>query len=212
MSERAQRWGVLPRYFGYRGDVIETQPHTEEAILAAMGAQSDHPPRARRRQIPPVKSEPPPSRVWGWAAQIYAARSRDSWGIGDLADLRRLGRMARNQGASVLLINPLGAQPPTPHQEPCPYYASSRRFLNTLYLRIEEIPVAELRAAELEGLRAEGQALNAQRLIDHDAVFRLKSQALESIFAAAPDPPGLQAWVRGQGKGLVDYATFSAIA
>jgi 4-alpha-glucanotransferase len=212
MSERAQRWGVLPRYFGYRGDVIETQPDTEEAILAAMGAQSDHPPRARRRQIPPVKSEPPPSRVWGWAAQIYAARSRDSWGIGDLADLRRLGRMARNQGASVLLINPLGAQPPTPHQEPCPYYASSRRFLNTLYLRVDEVPGAELVAAELEGLRAEALALNEHRLIDHDAAFRLKAQALLAVFKAAPDPPGLQSWVRGQGKALLDYATFSAIA
>jgi len=212
MSERSLRWGVLPRYFGYRGDVVETTPETEEAILAAMGATGDHPPRARRQQIPSARCLTAPSRSWGWAAQIYAMRSRDSWGIGDFADLRRLGRMLKGQGASVLLINPLGAQPPTPHQEPCPYYASSRRFLNTLYLRIEEIPGAELRAAELEGLRAEGQALNAKRLIDHDAVFRLKSQALESIFAAAPDPPGLQAWVRGQGKGLVDYATFSAIA
>ncbi|MHB8588249.1 MAG: 4-alpha-glucanotransferase [Candidatus Dormibacteraceae bacterium] len=212
MSERSLRWGVLPRYFGYRGDVIETQPETEDAILAAMGAGSDHPPRARRRETPPVKSEPPPSRAWGWAAQIYAVRSRDSWGIGDLADLRHLGRMARSQGASVLLINPLGAQPPTPHQEPCPYYASSRRFLNTLYLRVEEVSGAELCATELEGLRAEARALNAQRLIDHDAVFRLKSRALEAIFKAAPDPPGLQPWVRGQGKGLLDYATFTAIA
>ena len=212
MSERSLRWGVLPRYFGYRGDVVETTPETEEAILDAMGAKGDQPPRARRQRIPPARCVTAPSRSWGWAAQIYAMRSRDSWGIGDFADLRRLGRLLESQGASVLLINPLGAQPPTPHQEPCPYYASSRRFLNTLYLRVEEIPGAELRAAELEGLRAEGQALNEQRLIDYDAVFRLKKQALEGIFAAAPDPPGLQAWVRGQGKGLVDYATFSAIA
>jgi 4-alpha-glucanotransferase len=211
MSERSIRWGVLPRYFGYRGDAVETQPHIEDAILSAMGATGDHPPRVRRRAIPPAKTEPPPSRAWGWAAQIYAARSRESWGIGDLADLRRLGRMARSQGASVLLINPLGAQPPTPHQEPCPYYASSRRFLNTLYLRIEELPGAELCAAELEPLRNEALSLNAQRLIDHDAVFRLKSRALEAIFKVSPEPAGMQPWVRGQGKALEDYATFSAI-
>jgi len=211
MSERSLRWGVLPRYFGYRGDVVETQPHTEEMILAAMGASSDHPPRVRRLKVPPEKCEPPPSRAWGWAAQIYAVRSRDSWGIGDLADLRELGRMARRQGASVLLINPLGAQPPTQHQEPCPYYASSRRFLNTLYLRVEEVPGAESCASELGPLRDEALTLNAQRLIDHDAVFRLKSKALEAIFKVAPDPPGLQSWVRGQGKALEEYATFSAI-
>jgi len=211
MSERSIRWGVLPRYFGYRGDLVETQAHIEDAILGAMGATSDHPPRVRRRPIPPARCEPPPDRAWGWAAQIYAARSRESWGIGDLADLRRLGRMARNQGASVLLINPLGAQPPTAHQEPCPYYASSRRFLNSLYLRIEELPGAEFCASELEPVRKEAQSLNAQRLIDHDAVFRLKSRALECVFKVAPDPAGLQSWVRGQGRALEEFATFSAI-
>ena len=55
MSERSIRWGVLPRYFGYRGDLVETQPHIEDAILAAMGATSDHPPRVRRRAIPPAR-------------------------------------------------------------------------------------------------------------------------------------------------------------
>src|SRR5205823_6285817 len=34
-------------------------------------------------------------QAWGWAIQLYAARSRGSWGIGDLADLRRLGTWAR---------------------------------------------------------------------------------------------------------------------
>ena len=56
MSERSIRWGVMPRYFGYRGDVIETQPETEAAILAAMHATSDHPPRARRLALPPGKA------------------------------------------------------------------------------------------------------------------------------------------------------------
>ena len=29
-------------------------------------------------------------RLWGWAAQLYALRSKESWGIGDLEDLRTL--------------------------------------------------------------------------------------------------------------------------
>ncbi|TAN31846.1 4-alpha-glucanotransferase [bacterium] len=209
---RALRWGILPRYFGYRGDAVETQPQTQAAILAAMGAAAARPPRARRLAVPLDRCEPPPPRAWGWAAQVYAVRSRDSWGIGDLADLRRLGRWARGQGASLLLINPLSAQPPTASQEPCPYYASSRRFLNTLYLRVEEVPGADRCAAQLGPLRAAAQALNGHRLIDHDEVFRLKSQALEMIFRADPQPAGLAGWVKRQGRALVDYATFSAIA
>jgi 4-alpha-glucanotransferase len=212
MSDRSLRWGILPRYFSYRGEVVETQPHTEDAILASMGASADRPPRARVRVSIPGKSQRPPERAWGWAVQVYAARSRESWGIGDLADLRRLGSWARGEGASVLLINPLGAQPPTTHQEPCPYYSSSRRFLNPLYLRVEEVPGADACAADLEPLRRQALGLNEHRLIDHDEVFRLKELALERIFRAVPDPPGLTGYVRRQGRALLDYATFNAIA
>ena len=37
-------------------------------------------------------------RAWGFAAQLYAARSRASWGIGDLADLARLGALDAQPG------------------------------------------------------------------------------------------------------------------
>jgi 4-alpha-glucanotransferase len=43
---------------------------------------------------------PPDLRGWGWAIQLYASRSRGSWGIGDLADLRRLGRWGKRVDAS----------------------------------------------------------------------------------------------------------------
>src|SRR4051812_1948533 len=42
---------------------------------------------------------PPDLRTWGWAAQLYATRSRQSWGIGDLGDLRELGRWSAGLGA-----------------------------------------------------------------------------------------------------------------
>ena len=211
MADRAQSWGVLPRYFGYKGDVVETTPETAEAILAAMGADRDRPRRGRRRPIPPGHCAPAPARAWGWAVQLYAARSRDSWGIGDLADLRRLGRWASTEGASVLLINPLGAQPPIRPQQDCPYYASSRRFLNSNYLRVDEVDGAEQCAPELEPLRNAARSLNGRRLIDHDEVFRLKQAALEHIFKAAPTPEGMAGWVRQQGRALREFSAFNAL-
>ena len=51
-------------------------------------------------------------RQWGWVAQLYAARSAESWGIGDLADLRRLAAWAAGQQADLLMLNPLGAVAP----------------------------------------------------------------------------------------------------
>jgi len=212
MSDRAAAWGVKRTYVGYRGDVVRPPASTIDAIVAAMaGSRTRRPKRSTQDADEVNVCAPPPARAWGWAVQVYAIRSRDSWGIGDLADLRRLGRWARQSGASVMLISPLGAQAPTPHQEPCPYYSSSRRFRNTLYLRVEEIPGAERCAADLAPLREAAHALNERRHIDHDTAFHLKLQALEHVFRAQPEPKGLAGWVKSRGRALRDFATFNAI-
>jgi hypothetical protein len=38
MSERGERWGVLPSYWSWEGQLNETRAETEDAILRAMGA------------------------------------------------------------------------------------------------------------------------------------------------------------------------------
>jgi 4-alpha-glucanotransferase len=212
MGEEAELWGVVPRYTGYQGSLVESPSSTVDAIVHAMAGGQDAPPRLDHSELPDGLCAPPPERAWGWAIQLYATRSNDSWGIGDLADLRRLARWARSAGASVVQISPLGAQPPTTPYQACPYYSSSRRFRNTTYLRVEEIEGAEHLAAQLAPLKAQAQALNGERLIDHDAVFALKSQALELIFSTAPKPRGLASWQQRQGRALVDFATFDALA
>jgi 4-alpha-glucanotransferase len=211
MSERAKRWGILPSYYGWQGDLVQTSPETEQAILAAMGATNDRPPSVRRPRIPSEKCTDAPDRAWGWAAQIYALRSRDSWGIGDFADLRRFARWSKRAGASVVLLNPLGAQTPTFPYEPSPYYASTRRFRNVLYLSVDDIEGAQQVVADLAPLREAALALNRERLIDYDQVFRLKSEAFERIYRVAPHPVGLKGWVRKQGRALTDFATFNAL-
>ena len=124
---------------------------------------------------------PADSRMWGWAVQLYATRSRASWGIGDLADLARLGRWARPLGAGMLVVNPLDAVAPGLPQEASPYYPSSRRFLNPLYLSIDEVPGYGKLGGELAPLAAEAHALNDAALLDRDAVYRLKLAAGKAV-------------------------------
>ena len=212
MDERALRWGVVPEYFGYKGDRVTANPDAVAAVLASLGASAQNPPRPKSGERPEGPCAPPPDRAWGWALQLYALRSRDSWGVGDFADLRRFGRWARRQGASLVLLNPLGAQTPTLPYEPSPYYSSSRRFLNAAHIRVEEVPGAERCASDLEPLRNAAQALNANRLIDYNHVYELKSRALKLIYRAAPKPRGLAAWIKGEGDALRDFATFNALA
>jgi 4-alpha-glucanotransferase len=156
-------------------------------------------------------------RVWGWAAQLYAARSSRSWGIGDLADLRRLGRWGRGLGAGVVMVNPLTAVTPVLPLEASPYFPSSRRFRNPLYLRVEEVPGASELGDELERLAVSGRNLDQQRRINRDAVFTLKMQALEKCIAVfarsgAPARAAFDAYRIEQGTALDRFATFCAIA
>ncbi|HKC20518.1 MAG TPA: 4-alpha-glucanotransferase, partial [Candidatus Dormibacteraeota bacterium] len=198
----------MPAYHSWQGEFIETRPETEAAILASMGAATDEPDPLREPDVADGPCFASPERAWGWAIQLYALRSRASWGIGDLSDLRRFGRWARSQGASVVLVNPLGAQLPVHPYEPSPYYTSTRRFRNVVYLRVEDIEGA--RQVNLKAERDEALALNHQRLIDYDRVFDLKVKALRKVFEAASRPRGITSFVAREGSALREFANFNA--
>ena len=72
--------------------------------------------------------------------QLYAMRSSESWGIGDLADLGDAGAWAAGLGADFVLVNPLHAAEPVAPMEPSPYLPTSRRFVNPIYIRVEDVP------------------------------------------------------------------------
>jgi 4-alpha-glucanotransferase len=155
---------------------------------------------------------PPDLHTWGWAVQLYAARSQASWGFGDLGDLRRLERWADELGAGVLAVNPLHASGPGRHQQPSPYYPSSRCFRSPLYLRIEEVPGAAAVGDDIDRLASLGRALLADRRIDRDRVWALKREALEACFAVFTGDGHFDAFLADQGLGLRRFATYCALA
>jgi 4-alpha-glucanotransferase len=155
---------------------------------------------------------PPGLKAWGWAVQLYAARTATSWGIGDLGDLHRLATWSRQLGADVLLLNPLCAVAPEIPQEASPYYPSSRRFRNPLYLRIEDIPGADDAAIDLSPLAAAAQSLNATRRIDRDQVFRLKMEALEKIWIRHAQESSFDRYCQAMGESLRGFACFCVLA
>jgi 4-alpha-glucanotransferase len=157
---------------------------------------------------------PPGLRAWGWSAQLYATLSTESWGIGDLGDLRRLVRWSADLGARVLAVNPLHAALPLERQEPSPYFPSSRRYRNPLFLRIEDIPGFDPADAVLADAAAAGRALNAERVIDRDEVHRLKLAALERLWQrrSPRDDAALSSFMTTEGRDLTTYAVFCALA
>lgn len=166
--------------------------------------------REQRLLTGPGRCPEPGRASWGWSVQLYATRSRQSWGIGDLEDLRSLADWSAGSGAGLLLVNPLYASTPVVPVQRSPYFPSTRRFRDPLYLRIAEVPGAE--AVDLAGLAAAGRALNGGARIDRDAAFTLKMDALGAIWSAGPPREGLRGYRAEQGPALRQWATFAVIA
>jgi 4-alpha-glucanotransferase len=176
--------------------------------------------------VAPTRLPAPPGRTYGLLVQLYSLLSRRSWGMGDLGDLAELTAWAgRALGAGFVQVNPLHAAvpgDPTDPTDPSPYRPSSRRFPDPVHLRVEDIPeypYAEdgdrLRTVLERAEQLRESVLRKGALIDRDAVWDLKREALAAV-RAVPLGPGRQAayadFLAEEGQALEDHATWCALA
>ncbi|MFJ8826355.1 4-alpha-glucanotransferase [Streptomyces sp. NPDC102467] len=172
----------------------------------------------------PRKAPVPPLRTHGLLVQLYSLLSGRSWGMGDLADLADLASWsAHTHGTGFLQVNPLHAAVPSGPDggtDPSPYRPSSRRFPDPVHLRIEDVPEyayvpARVPPIASEAARLREAVLEEAGLIDRDAVWALKREALEAAYDI-PLTPGRRAayekYLAEQGAALEDHATYNALA
>jgi 4-alpha-glucanotransferase len=160
-------------------------------------------------------------RLWGWTTQLYALRSRRSWGIGDLVDLADLAAWSgRTLDAGFVVVNPLHATEPVSPIEPSPYLPTSRRFASPLYLRIEAIPeysyLGPAERARIDELAVVTASQNlTDDLLDRDALWTAKRAALELVYEVVRSPgreAAYRSFVEAEGRALRDFATWCALA
>jgi 4-alpha-glucanotransferase len=169
--------------------------------------------------VVPERAFAPHGRTWGIALQIYTLRSARNDGIGDYADLRAFCRLLGERGASYAGINPLHATFRDDPEAASPYAASSRRWLNWLYIALDDVPEAgdarvrallsdPARAAELARLRAADH-------VDYAGVATVKDAVLRACFAALGGDEqrraAFAAWREAQGEPLFRFAAFEAL-
>ena len=167
--------------------------------------------------LPPALQQ---RRAWGLLSQLYSVRSRQSWGLGDLADLGdMMAWAAADLSADFVLVNPLHAGEPVAPIEPSPYLPTSRRFLNPIYIRVEDIPeMGYMSSAErqlLEWHADDARTLNEADTIDRDAVWSAKAAALRTVFnqpRSSRRERAFTAFCDREGQGLLDFATWCALA
>ena len=198
LTERARRLGVATEYADQRNRTITVPPAAVRKVTDLLGDAAVAPARQAAESI----RLPVGRRAWGWMVQLYALPSRESWGVGDLRDLRTLVEWTAGHGGGLVLVNPLHAVAPGTPMQTSPYFPSSRRFTNPLYLRIEDVD--EYRAAS-PALRADVDALRVRfegDRIDRDTAWTAKHRALQML--APPDFP--------VAEDARDFATWCALA
>ena len=161
-------------------------------------------------------------RYWGIAAQLYALRSHNDWGIGDFTNLRSLIEWAGNMGAAAIGVNPLHALFLDSPQDASPYSPNSQLFLNPLYLDVTAIAdFAE--SAEARGLASPDlmRMTRVGEIVDYPNVAAAKLVVLERLYAhfrAAHGNKGdarRELWrkfVAEGGRDLRRFATFQMLS
>jgi 4-alpha-glucanotransferase len=159
-------------------------------------------------------------RGFGLWANLYTLRSRENWGVGDLGDLRALVRIAGDEGAAFVGLNPLHA---LWNQGPdiSPYAPVSRLFRNPLYLRVPAVPEFASCAAEVRPAPDELAQLRRAREVDYERLTSVLRPVFEAMHASfrrlhrgrdTPRGRAYREFSEEQGGALRDFATFTALA
>ncbi|MBB4008591.1 4-alpha-glucanotransferase [Allorhizobium taibaishanense] len=155
-------------------------------------------------------------RVWGFSLQLYELRSSRNWGIGDFSDLRAVVSLAASQGADFIGLNPLHA-PFLADPERCsPYEPSNRRYLNPLYIAVDEVAGYRQDMADATDI----DAARSSDLVDYPAVARLKLTVLRRIWDETTsqatrenqDRIDFESFLLEEGESLRRHALFEAIS
>ena len=168
-------------------------------------------------------------RVWGFPIQLYAMKSNRNWGMGDFSDLKNFAPIANDFGASLVGINPVNALFSDNPEDASPYCASSRLFLNPLYIDTDAVPEAkdnpayEMYKNSDEFLKLLNTAKTSKTVL-YQHIADMKFKALDILYqtfkALHLDKNGHALTARGtafkdfchnMGDKLTNYALFQAI-
>ena len=180
--------------------------------------------------VAPARCYLPPKftnrRGFGVAAQLYALKQQDDWGIGDFGHLRALVEGASADGADAVGINPLHALFLDTPQNASPYSPCSRLFRNPLYLDVTAIAdfaqsgEAQMLAASPQ-IASDLQIARDAELVDFPTVARIKIAVLECLYRSFAANHVAPATIRGEeirnyaergGTELNRFATFQALS
>lgn len=121
------------------------------------------------------------SKLWGYATQLYAMKSKRNWGVGDFTDLKNFVDVCAKCGADVIGLNPLNILEHNYPENASPYLSVSRLFLNPIYIDIENVP--EFKKEDLRGIEDKLNEYRNSDIIRYEDIYPLKMQFMEKFYA-----------------------------
>lgn len=160
--------------------------------------------------------------IYGFPVQLYALRSKTNLGIGDFNDLKQLADVAHTLQAGLIGINPLSALFEDAPQDASPYSASSRLFINPLYIDVFSIPELQT-APEIQSyikspeFQKKVALLRKTKKVNYPEAAALKFDVLNRLynhFKTIADPKRQHAFkkfCKKAGDSLDCFATYQAL-
>ena len=151
----------------------------------------------------------------GVAVPLFSLRSKDSFGVGEFADLRLLADWCVASGQRIVQLLPINDTTTTlSWSDSYPYNALSSFALHPLYLRLSDVGYlrGEVERAEMEALQAE---LNALPELDYERVVNAKIKYLRLLYkqlgARCMDSKSFRDFEKRNRAWLMPYAVFCTL-
>lgn len=120
----------------------------------------------------------------GVAIPVFSLRSKNSFGVGEFLDIRKLADWADLSGLKLIQLLPINDTTATNNwMDSYPYAAISAFALHPLYINLAEVAGTK-HSAKLRTLRKMQEQLNKQPTVDYEAVIRIKTETLRILYKA----------------------------
>ncbi|MGB8314649.1 MAG: 4-alpha-glucanotransferase, partial [Aestuariivirga sp.] len=149
-------------------------------------------------------------RLTGLTSHLYALRHQGDDGIGDFETLARFCETSSRLGGSLAGINPLHQMFPDDRSRVSPYQPSDRRFIDPIYIDVNGAREKFGSPARSKGHDFALSRLREASYVDYDAVWRIKDEALFSLFEQFGSSKEFESFIACGGSALRDHARFEA--
>lgn len=148
----------------------------------------------------------------GVSIPVFSLRSKESCGIGDFADLRKMVDWANKTNLSVIQLLPINdTSANMSWRDSYPYNCISTLALHPIYISLKE--TGELKDTRLaEEIDKQSKILNGKEAVDYDGVITLKLKFLKAFFEQEKQTllrkRGFKSFVKENRQWLEAYAAF----